>query len=127
LVGMFAFAILDLRNKSLFLARDRFGEKPLYYAHLPGGAIAFASELKALRTVPGFNRELDIAAVAQYLALGYVPAPRTHLLGARKLRASESATVSFSSPLHTTKYWELSFTGDDTRTENELVSEFRDL
>lgn len=127
LVGMFAFAILDLRQKALFLARDRFGEKPLYYAQLSDGTIAFASELKALRTLPGFNAELDLAAIAQYLALGYVPAPRTHFLGARKLRASEAATTSFTSPLQTRKYWELSFSGDDTRPEDQLINEFRDL
>jgi asparagine synthase (glutamine-hydrolysing) len=127
LVGMFAFAILDQRNNKLFLARDRFGEKPLYYAQLADGAVAFASELKGLRNMPGVVRDLDVAAIAQYLALGYIPAPRTHLRGVRKLRAGEAAVASSSTPLRTWKYWELSFTGDDTRSENELVEEFQHL
>ena len=57
--GMFAFAIWDRNEKTLFAARDRMGEKPFYYAGLAGGGIAFASELKALRTYPGIGAELD--------------------------------------------------------------------
>jgi asparagine synthase (glutamine-hydrolysing) len=127
LVGMFAFAVLDQRENKLFLARDRFGEKPLYYAQMPDGAFAFASELKGLRSLPGLRDQLDVAAIAQYLALGYVPAPRTHLRGVQKLRASEAATMSLDEPLRTWKYWELPFTGDDRRPENELIEEFRQL
>src|SRR6267378_4104539 len=89
LEGMFAFAIVDTRNETLFLARDRFGEKPLYWAELQGGGIAFASEMKALQDLPGVDRRLDVAALAQFLALGYIPAPRTHWQGVRKLSAGE--------------------------------------
>jgi asparagine synthase (glutamine-hydrolysing) len=115
LEGMFAFALFDTRRGELFLARDRFGEKPLYWAPLAGGGLAFASEMKALLALPGADRCLDIAAVAQFLALRYVPAPRTHVQGIRKLRAGESISVGRSSDLVTTRFWspELSANGSD--------------
>src|SRR5258708_24686274 len=60
--GMFSFAIVDTKSKSIVLARDRFGEKPLYWAELTSGGIAFASEMKGLRELPGIDRRLDMAA-----------------------------------------------------------------
>ena len=93
--GMFAFAILDEKNERLFLARDRFGEKPLYYAPLhEGKGLAFASEMKALFPFPGLDNRLDVAAIAQFLAVGYVPAPRTHFQGVRKLMAGEALSLA---------------------------------
>src|SRR5579863_733790 len=74
--GMFAFAIWDRRRRSLFLARDRLGKKPLHYAHTQGG-LAFASELRAFAEVPGVDRAIDPAAVDDFLAYGYVPDPAT--------------------------------------------------
>src|SRR4030095_11025178 len=65
LEGMFAFALFDARRGELLLARDRFGEKPLYWSPVPGGGVAFASEMKALLALPGVDRRLDVAAVAQ--------------------------------------------------------------
>jgi asparagine synthase (glutamine-hydrolysing) len=104
LEGMFAFALLDTRRGELLLARDRFGEKPLYWASLAGGGIAFASEMKALLPLPGVDLELDIAAVAQFLSLRYIPAPRTHVQGIRKLRAGESIAVRRNT-LSTSRFW----------------------
>src|SRR5208282_4681754 len=114
LEGMFAFALFDARRGELFLARDRFGEKPLYWARLPGGGLAFASEMKALLALPGVDRRLDIAAVAQFLATRYVPAPRTHVQGIRKLRAGESISLGPSTNLVSTRFWspELSANGN---------------
>src|SRR5260370_21799065 len=92
---MFAFAILDEKNEQLLLARDRFGEKPLYYAPLnEGKGLAFASEMKALFPFPGLDNHLDVAAIAQFLAVGYVPAPRTHFQGVRKLMAGGGPFLS---------------------------------
>lgn len=125
LVGMFAFAILDIKKRSLFLARDRFGEKPLYYTALPDGSWAFASELKALRALPGIDLAPDWAAIAQYLALGYVPAPRTHVIGIRKLRASESVVLTAGQAEKAQRYWHIQFSGTDTRPASTLVDEFR--
>jgi asparagine synthase (glutamine-hydrolysing) len=84
--GMFAVAIWDARERRLVLARDRFGIKPLYY-RLAGGALSFASELKALMRQPGFSREIDPKAVAAYLAFNSIPAPLTIFAEARKLPA----------------------------------------
>lgn len=105
--GMFAFAILDEKNEQLFLARDRFGEKPLYYAPLnEGRSLVFASEMKALFPFPGLDNHLDVAAIAQFLAVGYVPAPRTHLQGVRKLMAGEALSLARSTGLRTWRYWQ---------------------
>lgn len=83
-VGMFALALWDAEERSLTLARDRLGEKPLYLASLPRG-LGFASELKALLSLPGVNLAVDATAVDLYLQRGVVPAPRTIHQGIRKL------------------------------------------
>src|SRR5690606_38313046 len=86
--GMFAFALWDGGRGELLLARDRLGEKPLDYAWLPDGSIAFASEPAALLTLPDLPRGLDPAAVDAYLALGYVPDPATIHAAIRRLPPS---------------------------------------
>lgn len=87
--GMFAFAIWDEADGSLFLARDRMGQKPLYYAVAPGnGAVAFASELGALKNLSWPIHPIDTTALSHYLSWGYIPAPWTIYDGARKLEAS---------------------------------------
>jgi len=110
LEGMYAFAIVDTRKEQLFLARDRFGEKPLYWVPIQGGkGLAFASELKALLPLENVDRSLDVAAVAQFLALGYIPAPRTHLQGVSKLRAGEAIVLGPGSDTRTFRYWQPEF------------------
>jgi asparagine synthase (glutamine-hydrolysing) len=84
--GMFAFAIWDAPKRQLFLARDALGEKPLYYVNT-GGEFLFASELKALMRHGDISREIDLAALDDYLAYGYVPAPRTIYRAVSKLPA----------------------------------------
>src|SRR5919204_5048637 len=83
--GMFALALWDAARGRLVLARDRLGKKPLVYARLADGTFAFASELKALLTLPSLPRELDLDAVDAYLALGYVPGERTALRAVRRV------------------------------------------
>src|SRR5579863_1591414 len=110
LEGMYAFAIVDTRKEQLFLARDRFGEKPLYWAPLPNKkGLAFASELKALLPLEGLDHSLDVAGVAQFLALGYLPAPRTHLNGVSKLRAGDAIVFGPGSEKRTFRYWRPEF------------------
>jgi asparagine synthase (glutamine-hydrolysing) len=110
LEGMYAFAIVDTGKAQLFLARDRFGEKPLYWAPIDGGkGLAFASELKALLPLENVDCRLDVAAVAQFLALGYIPAPRTHLVGVSKLRAGEAIVFGAGSDRRTFRYWQPKF------------------
>jgi len=91
--GMFAFAIWDQQRKSLFLARDRLGEKPLYHATLPNGDFLFGSELKALLVHPDLPRSLDHQAVEDYFAFGHVPEPRTILQHVRKLPPGHTLQV----------------------------------
>ena len=76
LEGMFAFAVYDVRNREVFIARDRLGKKPLFYAQL-GGALHFASEIKALRASPVWNPAVDLTELEGYLSLGYFLAPGT--------------------------------------------------
>ena len=83
--GMFAVALWDAGRERLVLARDRLGKKPLLWARLPDGTLAFASELKALLRLPQLSREIDLDAVDAYLALQYVPGDRTALRGIHKL------------------------------------------
>jgi asparagine synthase (glutamine-hydrolysing) len=75
--GMFAFALWDRRQETLFVVRDRFGVKPLYYAFLDTGEFIFGSELKSLMAHPGLARDIDPLAVEDYFAYGYVPEPRS--------------------------------------------------
>ncbi len=84
IIGMFAFALWDKKKRTLTLVRDRLGIKPLYWG-LRDGQLFFASELKALRPLPGWNGELDSQALAAYLVYGYVPAPQCIYKGVRKL------------------------------------------
>jgi asparagine synthase (glutamine-hydrolysing) len=83
-VGMFAIALWDRQEKTLTLARDRMGEKPLYYGYV-GDAFVFASELKALVVLPGFNAEIDRGALALLMRHNYIPAPRSIYQGLGKL------------------------------------------
>ena len=101
--GQFAFAVWDARNERLFLARDRFGEKPLYL-HEANGALFFASEMKALLKLPHISREVDLASVWDYLAYRYVPGPRTLFEAIRKLPPATTA-LWHRGQLQEMRYW----------------------
>ena len=118
LVGMFAFASWDTRERRLLLARDRLGIKPLYYQLLPDG-IAFASELKALLLLG--KPEIDPSAVRDYLFHGYVPAPKTIYRGIAKLPAGHTLTWQ-AGRVSIERYWNPS-TAVRERSDGELVSE----
>jgi asparagine synthase (glutamine-hydrolysing) len=112
--GMFAFALWDQNDDTLFLARDRLGVKPLYYAALRDGTFVFGSELKALTAHPRLVRELDPFAIEEYFALGYVPEPRTIYAGASKLPPGHTLTVRRGRPLpEPRQYWDVRFTLDN--------------
>ena len=104
LQGMFAFAVWDAHQETLFLARDPFGIKPLYYRQEIRGRLLFASELNALVASGAFNAELDPQAVADYLAWFAVPAPCTIYRGVRSLRPGECATLR-NGQLAVRSYW----------------------
>jgi asparagine synthase (glutamine-hydrolysing) len=101
--GQFAFAIWDAREERLFLARDRFGEKPLFLWETDG-ALYFASEIKALLKAPGFRREVDLSAVWDCLTYRYVPGPRTLFAGIRKLPPASTAIWQLGR-LRVSRYW----------------------
>ncbi len=122
--GMFALAVWDAKSKTLLLARDRAGIKPLYYAETPDG-LAFASELRALHKL-GVSWELDPEALAEYLGSGYMLAPRTGLRGVRKLSPGCILTCG-PSGVRETRYWRWSERREPPRSETEAQEEFRAL
>ncbi|WP_156678223.1 XrtA/PEP-CTERM system amidotransferase [Sphingomonas profundi] len=128
--GMFAFAIHDAAENRLFLARDRFGVKPLHYAELSDGAVIFASELKGLLAHPLLRRAPDFTAVDDYLGLGYVPDDACILAGVRKLPAGHWLALRRGEPLAwPTKWWDISFAdrarGSVAAREAELLDLLR--
>ena len=102
--GMFAFAIWDTRRRELFLARDRIGKKPLYYAQRPDGFV-FASEIKALLEHPAISPELDEEAFHHYLTFVCTPAPMTMFKGIKKLAPSERMVVRADGSVSSDRYW----------------------
>ena len=107
LIGMFAFALWNLRERTLFLARDRLGIKPLYYSHTPK-TFRFASNSQALLEAPDVDTALDAVALHHQLTLhAVIPAPRTILQGIRKLAPATTMTVDASGHERTRVYWHL--------------------
>jgi asparagine synthase (glutamine-hydrolysing) len=106
--GMFAFAVYDTRKKTLVLVRDRFGIKPLFYSASPQ-RLAFASELNALRAVPGIDMTMDLQSLHDFAALFFIPAPQTFYKGIRALSPAEYLLADFSAEevrFQTRKYHE---------------------
>lgn len=125
--GMFAFAIWDRRSRSLFIARDRVGKKPLYYTVTPGGTCVFGSELKSLLEHPEVARETDLDALDAYFSLGYVPDPLTIFRGIHKLPPGCYLTFS-EGTAKTTQYWDFNYEQDPTpRSEEDYLDELREL
>ena len=128
--GMFAFALWDKNRKKAFLARDRLGIKPLFYAKLVSGEVLFGSELKALLVHPRLSRELDPQAVEEFFAYGYVPEPRTIFRQVRKLSPGHTLTFDRSERLEPRRYWDVAFDasahGSDEALAEELVGRFGD-
>jgi asparagine synthase (glutamine-hydrolysing) len=122
--GMFAFAIWDARKERLLLARDRYGKKPLFI-HQAEGLLLFASEIKSILTFPGVPRQVDRAALWDYFAYRYVPAPATLLAGIRKLMPGSYAVCEHGTVMETSY-----FVPDDSKpspakaTEGDPVSGF---
>jgi len=124
--GMFAFALWDRRRESLFLARDRLGVKPLYYALLPDGLLLFGSELKALLAHGALARDIDPCAVEEYFALGYVAEPRTIFRGARKLPPAHTLLVRRGEALpEAREYWDVRFTLDNRIALDDALDELQ--
>jgi asparagine synthase (glutamine-hydrolysing) len=119
--GMFAFAIYDSRTQGLFVARDRLGKKPLYYAVL-GGVLHFASEIKALAASPLWDGAVDTSALDSYLSLGYVIAPRTMYAHVRVLEPAHTL-VARDGGVQTRPYWDVTDFDTDGRAPGDLDDE----
>jgi asparagine synthase (glutamine-hydrolysing) len=124
--GMFAFALWDRNRQTFFLARDRLGVKPLFYALLADGTLLFGSELKSLLAHGGLSREMDPLAVEEYFALGYIAEPRTIFRGAHKLPPAHTLTIVRGQPLPPPReYWDVRFTTDANIGLDEACEELR--
>ena len=124
--GMFAFALWDSQRKKLLIARDRFGEKPLYYGVFQNKLI-FASELKALLAHPNVEAKLNLQALRQFLAFDYVPAPLSIYENIYKLPAAHLLTLE-NSEIKIERYWNLSFEKRNPMPSvEEAAAELRDL
>ncbi|HJU56707.1 MAG TPA: asparagine synthase (glutamine-hydrolyzing) [Pyrinomonadaceae bacterium] len=124
--GMFAFALWDERRRKLFIARDRFGEKPLYWGVFDG-TFLFASEAKVLLAHPSVHPRLNLDALRQYLSFDYVPAPLSIYEGINKLTAAHTLTVE-DGRVEVRPYWCLSYKKPEhTPTEEEAAAHLREL
>lgn len=124
--GMFAFALWDTRKQKLLIARDRFGEKPLYYGVFDGKLI-FASEPKVLLANPAVKTEINTDALRQYLSFDYVPAPHSIYKNVYKLPAAHLLILE-KGEIRTRRYWNLSFQKEDFPPSFEKsVEDLREL
>jgi asparagine synthase (glutamine-hydrolysing) len=124
--GMFAFALWDERRKRLLLARDHFGQKPLYLWSSEG-QLAFASELKSLTLLPWIPQAIDTDAILRYLALGYVPDPFSAYQDVRKLAPGHRAIWTRADGLRTERYWDPASIPESTLSESDAVVRLREL
>ena len=128
--GMFGLGIWDARRRELFVARDRLGVKPLYYAQLPSGFV-FGSEIKALLEHPAVSADLDQEAFFDYLTFAFTPPPRTMYAGISKLAPAERMTVRADGSVQRDTYWDpLSQRAADevgALSEDEMVERVREL
>lgn len=125
--GMFAFAVWDRNRETLFLARDRLGIKPLYYTRLAGGKFIFGSELKSIRSYPGFPNDIDAKAVEEYFAFGYVPEPKTIYKNVYKLPPGYRLTVQHGQEqMRPEQYWDVSFRTENSNNEADIGPELID-
>src|SRR5262245_26823317 len=116
--GMFAFAIADRQARELFVARDRFGEKPLFLLERAGD-VTFASEVKALAAIPGVPRRLDDQALGAYLALNYVPGDATLIAGIRRLPPAMWKRYRADGRSDSARYWTPPFHAGDAPVSSE--------
>jgi asparagine synthase (glutamine-hydrolysing) len=122
--GMFAFALYDRARQCIFLARDRLGVKPLFFAVVDGHTLIFGSELKVLKAHPGLSRRLEPEAVEDYFALGYIPEPKTIYRDVYKLRPGHTLLVERGKSLPAQReYWDIPFTPVAVGSEADLSAE----
>ncbi len=124
--GMFAFAIWNFREESLFIARDRVGKKPLFYAVTKTGDFVFGSELKTLLTHREIEREIDFAALDAYLTFGYVPEEFCIFKNVQKLAPAHFLTFK-NGEIQTEKYWDFNYAKtENVKSETEYIEILRE-
>jgi asparagine synthase (glutamine-hydrolysing) len=123
--GMFAFCIWDSKADKMLLARDRLGEKPLFFAHYNGNFV-FSSEMKSILADPHFDRTLDEEALSSYFTFSYIPAPLTIYKNIKKLLPGH-LLIYEKGRLRTQRYWELFFEPNRKKSEDEFIGEFMEL
>ena len=123
--GMFAFALWDKRNQKLLIARDKFGEKPLYYGVFDGKLI-FASEPKVLLANPSVKAAINLDSLRQFLSFDYVPAPNSIYKGISKLPAAHFLSVE-KGEIKTRRYWNLTWVKQETKSLESSAEELREL
>lgn len=126
--GMFAFAIWDAKQQELFIARDRLGVKPLYYAHLDDGSLFFASEIKAIFQANALRPEINFALLPDYLANHATSGEDTLYRGVKRLLPGHTLKWK-DGRVEIRKYWDVSFAKlkDDGRTDADYIAEWREL
>src|SRR6185503_12258022 len=120
--GMFAFAIWDEQDRSLFIARDRVGKKPLLYSHRTNGDLIFGSEFQVLLQHPAIGRDVDLEAIDNYLSFLCVPAPLTAYKEIRKLEPGHWLKWK-NGRIETRRYWLPDFSKKIKITEQEAIEE----
>lgn len=121
--GMFAFAIADETKAELFLARDHFGIKPMYY-YVDNECFAFGSEIQAVRAIPGLHLSVDWGAIDQYLCLQYVPHPQTAFQRLKKLPPAHTLTIDFDGRIvGPQRYWHFDFQAESGKSETDWLEE----
>ena len=123
--GMFAFALWDKRREKLLIARDKFGEKPLYYGVFDGKLI-FASEPKVLLANPSVKVEINLDSLRSYLSFDYVPAPNSIYKGISKLPAAHFLSIE-KGEIKTRRYWNLTWEKKETKSLEKAAEELREL
>jgi asparagine synthase (glutamine-hydrolysing) len=124
--GMFTFALWDEKTKTLLLARDRVGKKPLYYTETVRGSFVFGSEIKSILEHPDVDREIDLEALDAYLTLGYVPDPISIFRNIKRLPPGHTLTYS-QGRITLQQYWDFNFEPHESRDEKSYVEELREL
>lgn len=124
--GMFTFALWDEKAKTLMLARDRVGKKPLYYTETANGAFVFGSEIKSILEHPDVEREIDLEALDAYLTLGYVPDPLSIFRNIKRLPPGHTLTYA-KGRITLQQYWDFNFEPNESLDEKSYVEELRAL
>jgi asparagine synthase (glutamine-hydrolysing) len=121
LEGMFAFALWDLKQRTLLLGRDRLGIKPLYIAATPGG-IVFGSEIKAVRASGLVDSTIDLQALDEYVTYTNIPTPRTIYEGIRQVEPGTYVQISANGAIKASRYWKVPLVPEDDRSEAEWLA-----